>query len=121
MARGDTMNLVLPAYLAKDEPAIARQIVHDWLSERFPDAIEKPDDIPDGWEHLLRISENWHIDPATVNYWARKGVIDAEKHKITIIRSVGSCGRWVWFANRAAVEGVLEGKGYKRKNVSGTL
>ncbi|MHA1962439.1 MAG: hypothetical protein ACW99U_19720, partial [Candidatus Thorarchaeota archaeon] len=63
----------------------------------------------------------WHIDPATVNYWARRGEIDAEKYQVIISRSVGACHRWVWFADRAAVEEVLREKGYRRKNAPGTV
>jgi len=110
------MNLVLPAYLAQDDPVIARQIVHDWLAEKFPHAIAETEDIPDGLERLHDISASWHIDPATVNGWARAGKIDAEKYQVLIKRAVGPCRRFVWFASRAAVEGVLREKGYKRKN-----
>ena len=110
------MNLILPAYLAADNPQRARKIIRVWLHDRYPNAIVAADSIPDDLEQLRRISDDWHIDPATVNYWARRGTVDAEKYQITIGRSVGACRRWVWFANRRAVEAVLEKKGYKRKN-----
>jgi hypothetical protein len=110
-----------PAGLALTDPDLCRQIVRDWLADRFPRAIEETDDMPDGLERLCDISADWHIDPATANYWARCGTIDAEKHSSTIRRSVGRHTRLIWFANRAAVEEVLREKGYRRKNAPGTV